>query len=547
MNNYVKMKNKDDIFRYTKLSNQINNKHNHAKKSNLIQIIKKKEINLSNFDPIKYKRALLSMQNPKKVLKNKETKKIPYTKKNVYHFFGPYNRLINGGGGFCKRLYNKNYNLDQICELFPQNVPKYKQFTENNDNAKEFSFRNKKNEKKLNNTENILIQENDNEINSNKNYHNYNQIYNIRYNLRSNRKSSLDPKYRKLNLEDVNNSIKYLKLDKKYMNGTQLSKRETSRKNKNDKKIFNQNGYTEKKNNNKIIFDSINTKKIKKINNEKNESSIIKKLELNSTPTQTTPYEEPCKTERFFIKDSIEQFSMENRGIKKFSNLKEDDSILLKFSPIKKDKSFDLKNRLDNYTISSNLIEFNYIKKIPKKDPEIKKKLIIKTNELVILSTNPKPKINKKISEDVKESNSKEINDIKIKEKNEIKIEINKESDNIKNKKEDKNEFPIINNIINDIDNGKEIEQRRSSKTVVDKLAKYKERLKRKNEADKKKEVAKKNKIKNLAFELESKMFKKEVDSEEDKKEKVPTKIEIDYNIPVVTKKKMKRKIFNEE
>ena len=38
MNNNVKMKNKDDIFRYTKLSNQISNKHNHAKKSNLIQI-----------------------------------------------------------------------------------------------------------------------------------------------------------------------------------------------------------------------------------------------------------------------------------------------------------------------------------------------------------------------------------------------------------------------------------------------------------------------------------------------------------------------------
>ena len=536
MNNNVKIKNKDDIFRYTKLSNQINNKHNHAKKSNLIQIIKKKEINLSNFDPIKYKRALLNMQNPKKVSKNKETKKVPYTKKNVYHFFGPYNRLINGGGGFCKRLYNKNYNLDQIYELFPQNVPKYKQYTENNDNAKEFSFRNKKNEKKLNNTENILIQENDNEINHNKNNLNYNQIYNIRYNLKSNRKSSLDPKYRKLNLEDVNNSIKYLKLDKKYNNDNQLSKRETSRKNKNDKNIVYKIGYTEKKNN-KLIFDGINMKKIKKINHEKKEPIIIKKLELNSTPTQTTPYEEICKTERIFIKNSIEQFSMENRGIKKFSNLKEDDSILLKFSPIKKDKSFDLKNSSDNYIISSNLIEFNYIKKIPKKEPENQKKLIIKTNELVILSSNPNTKINKKNFGDINESNPKEINE----------IEINKENDDLINKNEEVNKIPIVNNIINDIDNGKEIEQRRSSKTVVDKLAKYKERLKRKNEANKKKEESKKNKIKNLAFELESKMFKKEVDSEEDKKEKVPTKNEIDYNIPVVTKKKMKRKIFNGE
>ena len=536
MNNNVKMKNRDEIYRFTKLNNKTNNKHNHAKKSNIIQIIKKREINLSNFDPIKYKRALLNMQNPKKVSKNKETKKVPYTKKNVYHFFGPYNRLINGGGGFCKRLYNKNYNLDQIYELFPHNIPKYKQYTEKNDNAKELSFRNKKNEKKLNNTENILIQENDNEINHNKNNLNYNQIYNIRYNLKSNRKSSLDPKYRKLNLEDVNNSIKYLKLDKKYNNDNQLSKRETSRKNKNDKNIVYKIGYTEKKNN-KLIFDGINMKKIKKINHEKKEPIIIKKLELNSTPTQTTPYEEICKTERIFIKNSIEQFSMENRGIKKFSNLKEDDSILLKFSPIKKDKSFDLKNRSDNYIISSNLIEFNYIKKIPKKEPENQKKLIIKTNELVILSSNPKTKINKKDFGNVNESNPKEINE----------IEINKENDDLINKNEEINKIPIVNNIINDIDNGKEIEQRRSSKTVVDKLAKYKERLKRKNEANKKKEESKKNKIKNLAFELESKMFKKEVDSEEDKKEKVPTKNEIDYNIPVVTKKKMKRKIFNGE
>ena len=192
-------------------------------------------------------------------------------------------------------------------------------------------------------------------------------------------------------------------------------------------------------------------KKIKKINHEKKEPIIIKKLELNSTPTQTTPYEEICKTERIFIKNSIEQFSMENRGIKKFSNLKEDDSILLKFSPIKKDKSFDLKNRSDNYIISSNLIEFNYIKKIPKKEPENQKKLIIKTNELVILSSNPNTKINKKNFGDINESNPKEINE----------IEINKENDDLINKNEEINKIPIVNNIINDIDNGKEIEQRR--------------------------------------------------------------------------------------
>ena len=169
MNNNVKMKNKDELLK-NKLNIETNNKPIHNNKSNVIQIIKNREMNISNFDPIKYKRSLLNMQNPKKVVKNKEIKKGPYIKKNTFHFFGPYNKLINGGGGFCKRLHNKNYNLNIIYDLFSKNLPKYKQFTEKNEYelSNTSSYRNTMNntrkERKINNIDNILIEENDNDF-----------------------------------------------------------------------------------------------------------------------------------------------------------------------------------------------------------------------------------------------------------------------------------------------------------------------------------------------------------------------------------------------
>ena len=542
MNN-VKMKNKDEISKSKLINNENNSKINSLNKSNIIQVIKTKELNLSNFDPMKYKKALLNKQNPKKIIKAKDIKKGPYFKRNTFQFFGPYNKLINGGGGFCKRLYNKNYNLNIIYELLPNNIPKYKLNTEKNDYEQMnlSSYRNNKKKEKIIKTDNILIQENDN----NDNYNNIDN--NIRYNLRNNKKNSTDNKYKRLNIEDVNNSIKYLKLDNNLTYNAQLSKRETFTKNNNDKKIYYKKVQTEKKNK-KMIYEGININKIANYINNINKPKIIKKLELNSTPTQTIPYEEVCKTERILIKDNIEQFSMDNKKIKKFNNLIEADSVLLNYSPVKKDKSLELKNKLENFSISSNNIELNYIKIIPKIENEKKKKLVIKTNELEILSTNVKPKLNKKISCNIIESNIKQENEIINKEKEEIKKEINNNVDNTNNIQTKIEEIKINNND-NDNNNEKEIiENRRSSKTVVDKLAKYKERLKRKNEANKQKIENKQNKIKNLAFELESKMYKKEMDEQDnkEKKEKNPVKIEINYNIPIINKKKMKKKLFSD-
>ena len=554
------MKNKDEFQKY-KLFTDTNNKYSYKQRANIMQVINKNELKALNFDPMKYKRKLLNIQNPKKELaQNKEIQKITYTKKDPFRFFGPYNRSIICGGGFCKRLCNKNYNLNVIYDALLQKMPKYNKKTEqinlsSNENKDKFNHKTKKNR----NEENILIEEN-NIFNTFTN-NNKNSKDKIRYNLKSNNKNnSIENRHQKINIKEVNNSIKYLKLAKN-LNG---SSKEKSIKNKADKKnqnhlidISNKKNQTSK-NYQKLVFNGINH--INKISIKKH-PKLIPNLEINQTPLFTPRIEEYSK--RILVKDTIEQFSMENTEIKKFNNLSEIDNILLKFSPI--NKSFDCKNISHNYIISSDRIEYNIIKKIPKIEP--KKKLIIKTNELVILS-NSKPKINNNkdiINKSKEKEKEKEIiiinNEENEEEKKEEKITIESEKkeesitkNNQKETKEDKN----TNNIkVNISENNEEeiIENRKPSRTVIDRLAKHRERLKKRNEANNKKEVNKPNKIKNIAFELESKMFKKEVEKEEENK--IKTEIEknkenyckpiseTNYNIPVIHKKKMKKKVFD--
>ena len=122
MINYAKMKNKDEFQKY-KLFTDTNNKYSYKQRANIMQVINKNELKALNFDPMKYKRKLLNIQNTKKELaQNKEIQKITYTKKDPFRFFGPYNRSIICGGGFCKRLCNKNYNLKAVvCRYGPNN------------------------------------------------------------------------------------------------------------------------------------------------------------------------------------------------------------------------------------------------------------------------------------------------------------------------------------------------------------------------------------------------------------------------------------------
>ena len=558
------MKNKDEFQKY-KLFTDTNNKYSYKQRANIMQVIKKNELKALNFDPMKYKRKLLNIQNPKKELaQNKEIQKITYTKKDPFRFFGPYNRSIIFGGGFCKRLYKKNYNLNVIYDTLLQKMPKCNKKTEqinlsSNENKDKFNHKTKKNR----NEENILIEEN-NIFNTFTNNNNKNSKDKIRYNLKSNNKNnSIENRHQKINITEVNKSIKYLKLAKNNLND---SSKEKSIKNKADKKnqnhlidISNKKNQTSK-NYQKLVFNGINhINNINKISIKKH-PKLIPNLEINQTPLFTPRIEEYSK--RILVKDTIEQFSMENTGIKKFNNLSEIDNILLKFSPI--NKSFDCKNLSHNYIISSDRIEYNIIKKIPKIEP--KKKLIIKTNELVILS-NSKPKINNnkdiinKSKEKEKEIiiiNNEENEEEKKEEKITIESEKKEESITKNNQKETKEDKNTNNNIkVNISENNEEeiIENRKPSRTVIDRLAKHRERLKKRNEANNKKEVNKPNKIKNIAFELESKMFKKEVEKEEENK--IKTEIEKDkenyckpisetnYNIPVIHKKKMKKKVFD--
>ena len=554
------MKNKDEFQKY-KLFTDTNNKYSYKQRANIMQVIKKNELKALNFDAMKYKRKLLNIQNPKKELaQNKEIQKITYTKKDPFRFFGPYNRSIICGGGFCKRLCNKNYNLNVIYDALLQKMPKYNKKTEqinlsSNENKDKFNHKNKKNR----NEENILIEEN-NIFNTFTN-NNKNSKDKIRYNIKINNKNnSIENRHQKINITEVNKSIKYLKLAKNLND----SSREKSIKNKADKKnqnhlidISNKKNQTSK-NYQKLVFNGINhINNINKISIKKH-PKLIPNLEINQTPLFTPRIEEYSK--RILVKDTIEQFSMENTEIKKFNNLSEIDNILLKFSPI--NKSFDCKNLSHNYIISSDRIEYNIIKKIPKIEP--KKKLIIKTNELVILS-NSKPKINNnkdiinKSKEKEKEIiliNNEENKEEKKEEKITIESEKKEESITKNNQKETKEDKNTNNNIKVNINNEEEIiENRKPSRTVIDRLAKHRERLKKRNEANNKKEVNKPNKIKNIAFELESKMFKKEVEKEEENK--IKTEIEKDkenyckpisetnYNIPVIHKKKMKKKVFD--
>ena len=583
MINYVKKKNKDELQKY-KLYSEINNKNSYKQRANIMQVIKKNELNSLNFNPMKYKRKLLNIQNPKReLIKNKEIQKTSYTKQDPSKFFGPYNRYIVYGGGFCKRLFNKNYNLNKIYDPFLYKILKFR-LRQNTEQINLYSYGNNdniihKSEKKRSKEKNILIEEH-NIFNTYTNTNN-NSNSKIRYNLKSNnRNNSLETRHQKINIHEVNNSIKYLKLGKNLItssNSSKKSKKEKSRKNKNDKMYQNHLiDISNKKNqtgNNykKLVFNGINhINNLKKINIKKNPESTHN-LEINQVPMLTPRIEEYIRNVKL-VKDTIEQFSMENKEIKKFSNLSETDNILLNFSPIKKgNKSFDSKNHSNNYIISSNRIEYSFVKQKPKIEP--KTKLIIKTNELEILSNSQsKINLNKDIINTPKEEEKEKekeiiiINNEEEKKEENTKVEPEKgNEDTNQNKQEEKKEIENINDEIkiNIIEDNKEeiIENRRPSKTVVDRLAKYKERLKKRNEANKQKENNKPNKIKNLAFELENKMFKKDVEQEEEKQIKTEVKTEIEkekekenyykpinetnYNIPVINKKKMKKKVFD--
>ena len=157
------------------------------------------------------------------------------------------------------------------------------------------------------------------------------------------------------------------------------------------------------------------------------------------TKLNTIPYENETYSFPILLKETREQFSVKKNRTKKFSNLIEDENILLNYYPMNK-------NKIDILTINSNQIEY-----ISNKEKEKNKEKETVVKEILIL--NPKNSLNnfnnsngyenyintninnkKEIKEEQKENNNNSKQFIKFKEnlKKKIGTETNKKNDKFK-------------------------------------------------------------------------------------------------------------------
>ena len=273
-----------------------------------------------------------------------------------------------------------------------------------------------------------------------------------------------EKKMMKINLIELKNNLKYLKLNK-------ASSFEKPKKSKNIELNYIKSPTIN------FIIENINPK--------------LKTIQYNS---KTFNYSA-------LTKETREQFSMEKNRMKKFTELKKEDNILLNYFP-------EIKNKTDNFTINSNHIEYNIInEKINNKSIESKNK------EIIIINPNHLPSKS--------DNNFNNLNDDFVLDKNQ------NEDKNI-------NEVKKINN---------------NSKQFM----KFKEKLKKNLESEDNKKNNKYKisvKIKRLAVGLENNMKKNET---EDLKEQTEEKREeneiglheekIKENVPIIYKKKKRTKI----
>ena len=157
------------------------------------------------------------------------------------------------------------------------------------------------------------------------------------------------------------------------------------------------------------------------------------------TKLNTIPYENETYSFPILLKETREQFSVKKNRTKKFSNLIEDENILLNYYPMNK-------NKIDIFTINSNQIEY-----ISNKEKEKNKEKETVVKEILIL--NPKNSLNnfnnsngyenyintnvnnkKETKEEQKENNNNSKQFIKFKEnlKKKIGTETNKKNDKFK-------------------------------------------------------------------------------------------------------------------
>ena len=273
-----------------------------------------------------------------------------------------------------------------------------------------------------------------------------------------------EKKMMKINLIELKNNLKYLKLNK-------ASSFEKPKKSKNIELNYIKSPTIN------FIIENINPK--------------LKTIQYNS---KTFNYST-------LTKETREQFSMEKNRMKKFTELKKEDNILLNYFP-------EIKNKTDNFTINSNHIEYNIIN-----EKDNNKSIESKNKEIIIINPDHLPSKS--------DNNFNNLNDDFVLDKNQ---------------NEDKN-----------IDEVKKINN--NSKQFM----KFKEKLKKNLESEDNKKNNKYKisvKIKRLAVGLENNMKKNET---EDLKEQTEEKREeneiglyeekIKENVPIIYKKKKRAKI----
>ena len=342
---------------------------------------------------------------------------------------GPYSNILNGTGGFCRRITKKNINYSQIYPDYSKIIIPPK------NNQNNIIEKNKKISKLTKNKpyNNQYIQIN-NYLEKNRNKYKTNYLNYI--NKRSN-KSNISFK---ININEVNKNIRYFKINK----SINCDNYNSSLKEKDNlcKDKFNKNNKKRRTNsfieeNNKICENGhFSFEKISKNNNNSNE----------------------IKNKLILIKQVNEQFSMNNFKKKVFNKLYPIDNIFLNYSPsLKNLKNNDnnTKSYLTNCDVCSKQAEYSIIKSLlsknDNKEDNINKNFIININQISNIS--PRIKLIQKDNSNCETKNNKNTeNKIEI---NGNKAILKNENEKMKKSKElnednniDKNEYKINNDSI---------------------------------------------------------------------------------------------------
>ena len=341
------------------------------------------------------------------------------------------NEIINGGEVVHKygELNCSNYDKSSI-ELKNYNIYTEK---ENSDSNK-FILINGKNE---NNFMKINLKK---YLNSNKdNDKNSLDSLNKKFGLLTDKRIS------KLDLNELNNDIKYLKLNK--YKSYSSEKKERNKKSKNIKSNY-------------IKSPTIN-------------------FFIENTNENSIPYENKTYNCKLLKKETREQFSMEKTKYRKFKDLKEEDNININYFPL-------IKNRIDVFKVDSNQIEhmINNEEKNKENEKKIEEILIINPNiNKNEIQNNNKLSNNINLSSEIKtneESNEKKEINLEQKKNNnskqftKFKEKFKKNLENDANKKNDKFKISVkIKNLALGLENN--MKQSELKNQNMDKEEKIKE------------------------------------------------------------------------